>query len=49
MTRGLRYALGWVLVIISLGLAYLSTFLIRLGAAAMDREDVIHEFDRRKT
>ena len=49
MTRGLRYCFGWVLVLISLGLAYLSDFLIRLGAAAMDREDVIHEFDRRKT
>ena len=49
MTRRLRYIIGWVLVLISLGLAYLTDFLIRIGAAAMDREDVVHEFDRRKT
>ena len=49
MTRTLRYVLGWVLVLISLGLAYISDFLIRVGAAAMDREDVVQEHDRRKT
>ena len=48
MTRRLRYILGWVLVLIGAGLTHLSTFLIRIGAVAMDREDVIHEFDRRK-
>ena len=39
MTRRLRYILGWVLVLIGAGLTHLSTFLIRIGAVAMDRED----------
>lgn len=45
LTAAIRKAIGWVMVIAGLGLAYVSQGLVRLGAHMMDREDVLEEFD----
>ncbi len=39
----IRYALGWVLVLIGLGLAHLAGWITRAGAWLWDREDEFKE------
>ena len=44
----MRYLTGWLLVMLSMGLAYVADWLCRSGAWLMDREDVYREHDEAK-